>query len=62
MDVDYVESFLGEEKESPVEIKHGEEIVFFIESWGQIENKEIFSEAVKALDKNLKEVLKALKK
>ncbi|HLD97877.1 MAG TPA: DNA-directed RNA polymerase subunit D [Candidatus Nanoarchaeia archaeon] len=62
MDVDYVESFLGEEKESPVEIKHGEEIVFFIESWGQIENKEIFSEAVKALDKNLKEVLKAPKK
>ncbi len=45
-----------------IEIALGKEIVFFIESWGQMNAKEIFSEAVKSLNNNLKEVSKALKK
>lgn len=60
-EADYIET-LFEEGEKPVEIKQGEEVIFFIESWGQIEPKEIFNEAVKAVEKNLKEVLKAVKK
>ena len=38
-----------------------DEIVFFIESWGQISAEEILEGAVKALNKNLDEVSKALK-
>ncbi|MFA6023118.1 MAG: DNA-directed RNA polymerase subunit D [Candidatus Pacearchaeota archaeon] len=60
-DLDYIETLL-EEGSKAVELKAGEDIVFFIESWGQIEPKEIFNESVKALDKNLKEVLKVIKK
>ncbi|MEK6890949.1 MAG: DNA-directed RNA polymerase subunit D [Nanoarchaeota archaeon] len=62
MDIDYIESFIQKGQEESFELKTGEELVFFIESWGQIDNEEIFIEAVKVLDKNLKEVLKALKK
>ena len=58
-DLDYLESI---DKEKALEIKHGEDIVFFIESWGQIPPKEIFVQAVKALDHNLKEVSKLIKK
>ena len=36
-------------------------LVFSIESWGQISSEEIFSEACKALKDNLGEVSKALK-
>ena len=56
-DEDYVEG-LGKDI---FEISDGEEIIFFIESWGQIPAKEIFGESVKALNKNLKEVIKAVK-
>ncbi|MBT7102126.1 DNA-directed RNA polymerase subunit D [archaeon] len=49
-------------KEYPgVDISFGDDLVFTIESWGQIEAKEIFSEACKALKGNLSEVSKALK-
>ena len=36
-------------------------LVFNIESWGQIEVKEIFSKAIDVLDKNLQELNKAVK-
>jgi len=38
-----------------------DEIVFYIESWGQIPAEDIFEGAIKALNKNLDEVTKALK-
>lgn len=41
-----------------IKIVPGKEIIFFIESWGQIKAEEILSEAVKALKKNLKQVEK----
>lgn len=44
-----------------VEIKFGDELLFSIESWGQIEAKDIFIEAAKALKANLSEVSKVLK-
>lgn len=42
-----------------IEIVPGKEIVFFIESWGQISAKDILIESVKTLKANLKEVEKA---
>jgi len=49
-------------KEYPgVEIELTDDLVFTIESWGQIEAKEIFTEACKALKGNLSEVSKAIK-
>jgi len=42
-------------------IKEVNELVFNIESWGQIEVKEIFSKAINVLDKNLQELNKTLK-
>ncbi len=39
-----------------IEVKPGKEIVFFIESWGQIKAENILSGAVKALKENLKAV------
>jgi len=44
-----------------VEISFDNKLVFTIESWGQIEAKEIFTEACKALKGNLSEVSKAIK-
>lgn len=44
-----------------VEISFGDDLVFSIESWGQIEAKKIFVEACKALKDNLSEVSKAIK-
>jgi len=41
--------------------KEVNELVFNIESWGQIEVKEIFSKAIDVLDKNLQELNKAIK-
>ena len=63
-DVDYIETFIesAENKSKLIEVKYGEELVFIIESWGQLEPKEIFTESVKALESNLKEVLKTIKK
>lgn len=42
-------------------LKEINELVFNIESWGQIEVKEIFSKAIDVLDKNLQELNKAVK-
>ena len=42
--------------EDYIHIKPGEEMVFFIESWGQIKAKEILEGSVKALKENLKSV------
>ncbi len=44
-----------------IEISPTEEILFTIESWGQMKASEIFSESCKALKVNLSEVSKALK-
>jgi DNA-directed RNA polymerase subunit D len=44
-----------------VEISFNDNLVFTIESWGQIEAKDIFTEACKALKGNLSEVSKAIK-
>jgi DNA-directed RNA polymerase subunit D len=58
-DIDKIEAL---DKNKSLEVQEGEEIVFFIESWGQIDAKEIFEEAVKELNANLKIVLDNLKK
>ena len=42
-------------------VKQVSELVFNIESWGQIEVREIFSKAIEVLDKNLQELNKAVK-
>jgi len=42
-----------------IKILPGKELIFFIESWGQISSKEILESAVKALKDNLKIVEKA---
>ena len=42
-------------------VKEINELVFNIESWGQIDVKEIFSKAIDVLDKNLQELNKAVK-
>jgi len=44
-----------------IEISFDDKLVFAIESWGQIEAKDIFTEACKALKGNLSEVAKAIK-
>jgi DNA-directed RNA polymerase subunit D len=44
-----------------VDISFDDNLVFTIESWGQIEAKDIFAEACKALKGNLSEVAKAIK-
>lgn len=57
-DEDYINAKLGKEvKVSSVE----DEIVFLIESWGQMDTKEIFSMAVEELNNNLEEVVKQIK-
>ena len=58
-DQDYIETLI---EDGEIEVTSGKEIVFFIESWGQKDPKEIFSEAVKVLNNNLKELLKGIKK
>lgn len=42
-------------------LKNVNEIVFTIESWGQLEVKDIFPKAVEALEENLDEMKKAIK-
>ena len=39
-----------------------EDFIFEIESWGQLKPKEIFTESIKALKKNLKELDKEVNK
>jgi len=49
-------------KEYPgVDISFGDELVFSIESWGQIKAEEVFTEACRVLKGNLSEVGKAIK-
>jgi len=53
---------LGKKQNSEaVKINLTNEIVFFVESFGQIEPKKIIIEAIKALEKNLKELTKKIK-
>lgn len=44
-----------------IKLEKSGELVFFIESWGQIEAKEIFSKAIDELKSSLKELGKAIK-
>lgn len=44
------------EGEDAIKITPGKELVFIIESWGQLEAKDIFIESVKALKENLKDL------
>ena len=55
LDVEELKEFEG------VKVTPTDEIVFFIESWGQISADDIFEGAIKALGKNLDEVAKELK-
>ena len=50
-----IEEFKG------IEIKFGDELLFSIESWGQIDAKDIFVESCKELKSNLNDLAKALK-
>lgn len=53
---------LSEEQINKInKIKEIKELVFNIESWGQIEVKEIFSKAIDVLEKNLQELNKTIK-
>ncbi len=53
---------LSEEQINKIKNTKGcNELVFNIESWGQIEVKDIFLNSIEALDKNLKELDKAVK-
>jgi DNA-directed RNA polymerase subunit D len=47
------------EKCDAIKITPSEELIFFIESWGQIEAKDIFNQAIDVLRDNLKIVEKA---
>jgi len=58
LDLDEAENLM---EDGSVEVAPGKEMVMLIESWGQVPSKEIFSEAVKTLEGNLKGFLKALK-
>ena len=60
-DADEIESMVEEESEI-IKVEPGKDLVFYAESWGQLEPKEIIIEAVKSLESNLKEVLKSIKK
>jgi hypothetical protein len=49
-------------KEHPgINVEFDDNLVLTVESWGQIDAKNIFAEACKALKGNLSEVLKAIK-
>jgi len=48
-------------EKNAINIEKENEIVFFIESWGQIEAKEIFAKAIEQLNANLKEISKKIK-
>ncbi len=52
---DYIGEIVGNNG-SYLKIEEGEEIIFSIESWGQIEAKKIFEKAIEALKKNLKQI------
>lgn len=50
-----------QENKNAIKISESEEIMFFIESWGQIKPEEIFKKAVEQLNSNLQELSKAVK-
>ena len=52
----YACDFYDSEKKSDFSIVPGKELLFCVESWGQMSAKEIFLEAIAALKDNLKEV------
>ena len=59
---EFKEKVLSEEQINKIKkVKEVNELVFNIESWGQIEVKEIFSKAIDVLDKNLQELNKLIK-
>jgi len=59
---EFKDKSLSEEQINKIKkIKEVNELVFNIESWGQIEVKEIFSKAIDVLDKNLQEFNKTIK-
>lgn len=59
---EFKDKSLSEEQINKIKrIKEINELVFNIESWGQIEVKEIFSKAIDVLDKNLQEFNKTIK-
>ncbi|VVB80569.1 DNA-directed RNA polymerase subunit D [uncultured archaeon] len=55
IDTEELEEFKG------VKVTPTEDLIYTIESWGQIDAEEIFKDAVKALNKNLDELSKELK-
>ena len=59
---DLKEKNLSEEERNKIKkLSKAEELIFNIESWGQIEVKNIFIQATEVLDKNLKELDKTVK-
>jgi len=59
---EFKDKSLSEEQINKIKkIKKVDELIFNIESWGQIEVKEIFSKAIDVLDKNLQELNKLIK-
>lgn len=44
-----------------IKVEKDNEIIFFIESWGQIEAKEIFIKSIEKINENLKELNKEIK-
>jgi len=54
---------LSEEQKNKIKkLKEADELIFTIESWGQIPAKEIFLRAIEALDENLEELSKLANK
>ena len=51
----------GELQEKIKKAKEANELIFEIESWGQLDAKDIFPKAVEALEDNLKELSKEVK-
>ena len=56
-----LEKASAEVVEKVKKLKDVEELIFNIESWGQLDSKDIFLKAIDALDENLKELDKAVK-
>jgi len=50
-----------QENKHAIKIEKSPELIFFVESWGQIKSQEIFSKAVNQLSSNLKELSKTVK-
>jgi DNA-directed RNA polymerase subunit D len=50
-----------QEGKNAINISKSGELMFFIESWGQIKAEEVFTKSVEQLNNNLKEVAKAVK-